>query len=205
MRGADDQSDFLSYVSPEQRVPAGHPLPVIRRLVDEVLEGLSPRFERLYSDLGCPSIAPEQLLRALVLQALHTVRSERLLIEQLDADLLFRGLWIDEPIWNHSTFSKNRDLLLDGDIAPAFFEAVLADARTGELLSDDHFTIDGTLLDAWANQRSVQLVDDSDRPQSDSGNPTVDFRGQRRTNATHRSTTEPEARLAKRAPGQSAR
>ena len=209
MRGADERSDFLfSYVSPEQRVPADHPLRVIRRLVDEALARLSPQFERLYSNMGRPSIPPEQLLRALVLQALYTVRSERLLIEQLDYNLLFRwfvGLGMDEPMWDHSVFSKNRDRLLEGDIARVFFASILDDARTAQLLSDAHFTVDGTLLEAWASQKSVRRVAPRGTPPDDPGNPTVDFRGERRTNDTHRSTTDPDARLAKRAPGQSAR
>jgi transposase len=209
MRGADERSSFLfSYVSPEQRVPPDHPLRVIRLLVDEVLTALSSRFDRLYSDMGRPSIPPEQLLRALVLQALYTVRSERLLIEQLDYNLLFRwfvGLGMDEPIWDHSTFSKNRARLLEGEMARAFFAAVLADARTAQLLSDDHFSVDGTLLEAWAGQKSVRRRDQGERPPEDRGNPSVDFRGERRTNETHRSTTDPDARLAKRAPGQPAR
>jgi transposase len=209
MRGSDERSDFLfSYVSPEQRVPADHPLRTVRRLTDEVLVRLSPTFERLYSDMGRPSIPPEQLLRALILQALYTVRSERLLIEQLDYNLLFRwfvGLSLDEPIWDHSTFSKNRDRLLAGDIARVFFDAVLADARTAKLLSDEHFTVDGTLLEAWASQKSVRRVDQPRTPPDDPGNAAVDFRGDRRTNETHRSATDPDARLVKRAPGQPAR
>jgi transposase len=210
MRGHDEQSDFLfSYVAPEHRVPKDHPLRTVRQLTDAALQRLSPRFAKLYSDIGRPSIPPEQLLRALVLQVLYSVRSERLLIEQLDYNLLFRwfvGLGMDEPLWNHSTFSKNRDRLLAGDIAQAFFDEVLAEATSRRLLSDDHFTVDGTLLEAWASHKSVRPKDGRPSgPPDDPKNPTVNFRGERRTNATHQSTTDPEARLAKKAPGQPAK
>lgn len=210
MRGHDDRSDFLfSYVAPEHRVPKDHPLRTVRQLTDAALERLSPRFGKLYSAIGRPSIPPEQLLRALLLQLLYSVRSERLLIEQLDYNLLFRwfvGLSMDEPMWNHSTFSKNRDRLLAGDIAQAFFDAVLVEARQRRLLSDDHFTVDGTLLEAWASHKSVRPKDGPrSKPPDDPGNPTVNFRGERRTNATHQSTTDPEARLAKKGPGQPAK
>jgi transposase len=210
MRGHDEQSDFLfSYVAPEHRVPKDHPLRMVRQLTDAVLEDLSPRFAKLYSDLGRPSIPPEQLLRALVLQVLYSVRSERLLMEQLDYNLLFRwfvGLSMDEPIWDHSTFSKNRDRLLAGDIARAFFDQVLAEAQTRRLTSDEHFTVDGTLIEAWASHKSVQPKDvPASKPPDDPGNPTINFRGERRTNVTHQSTTDPDARLAKKAPGQPAK
>ena len=208
MRGADDQSDFLfSYVSPEHRVPADHPLRPIRKMTDAALERLSGRFETMYSELGRPSIPPEQLLRALLLQYLYSVRSERLLIEQLDYNLLFRwfvGLGLDEPIWDHSTFSKNRDRLLAGDVGTAFFDAVLAEARTHRLLSDEHFTVDGTLLEAWASHKSFRPKDTADRPPDDPSNPTVNFRGERRKNDTHQSTTDPEARLYKKGVGRPA-
>src|SRR4030095_7635971 len=154
MRGNVPREQHLfSYVDLEKRIPARHPLRAIRVLADAALRELSPRFDEIYSTVGRPSIPPEQLLRALLLQVLYSVRSERLLIEQLDYNLLFRwfvGLGIDEPIWDHSTFSKNRDRLLAGDIADAFFDAVLAEARAQRLLSDEHFTVDGTLLEAWA-------------------------------------------------------
>ena len=210
MRGHDERSDFLfSYVAPEHRVPKDHPLRTVRELTDAALERLSPRFAKLYSDIGRPSIPPEQLLRALVLQVLYSVRSERLLIEQLDYNLLFRwfvGLGMDEPMWNHSTFSKNRDRLLAGDIAQAFFAEVLVEAKDRRLLSDDHFTVDGTLLEAWASHKSVRPKDDPPAgPSDDPRNPTVNFRGERRTNATHQSTTDPDARLAKKGPGQPAK
>ena len=210
MRGHDERSDFLfSYVAPEHRVPKDHPLRTVRQLTDAALERLSPRFAKLYSDIGRPSIPPEQLLRALVLQVLYSVRSERLLMEQLDYNLLFRwfvGLSMDEPIWDHSTFSKNRDRLLAGDIAHAFFEEVRTEATTRRLMSDEHFTVDGTLLEAWASHKSVRPKDEGPTgPPDDPGNPTVNFRGERRTNATHQSTTDPDARLAKKAPGQPAK
>jgi transposase len=210
MRGSDERSDFLfSYVSPEQRVPADHPMRPIRRIVDAVLERLSPRFDAMYTDFGRPSIPPEQLLRALLLQVLYTVRSERLLIEQLEYNLLFRwfvGLGMDEPIWDHSTFSKNRDRLLCGDIADAFFAEVLGEARTHGLLSDEHFTVDGTLLEAWASQKSFRPKDEDPPPPSgDPKNPAVNFRGERRKNDTHASTTDPDARLYRKGDGQPAR
>lgn len=210
MRGSDERSDFLfSYVSPEQRVPADHPMRPIRRLVDAALGRLSPRFDAIYTEFGRPSIPPEQLLRALLLQVLYTVRSERLLIEQLEYNLLFRwfvGLGMDEPIWDHSTFSKNRDRLLRGDIADAFFAEVLGEARTHGLLSDEHFTVDGTLLEAWASQKSFRPNDEDPPPPSgDPKNPAVNFRGERRKNDTHASTTDPDARLYRKGDGQPAR
>jgi transposase len=209
MRGADDRSDFLfSYVSPEHRVPADHPLRPIRTMTDGALERLSDRFEKLYSDIGRPSIPPEQLLRALLLQHLYSIRSERLLIEQLDYNLLFRwfvGLGMDEPIWDHTTFSKNRDRLLAGEVAMAFFDAVLTEARTHRLLSDEHFTVDGTLLEAWASHKSFRPKDpDAGDPPDEGGNPTVNFRGERRKNDTHQSTTDPDARLYKKGVGRPA-
>jgi len=210
MRGADDRSDFLfSYVSPEHRVPADHPLRPIRTMTDAALERLTDRFETMYSDMGRPSIPPEQLLRALLLQHLYSIRSERLLIEELDYNLLFRwfvGLGMDEPIWDHSTFSKNRDRLLAGDVATAFFDAVLTEARTHRLLSDEHFTVDGTLLEAWASHKSFRPKDDKNPggPSDDPGNPTVNFRGEQRNNETHQSTTDPDARLYKKGVGRPA-
>jgi transposase len=211
MRGDDPQSDHMfSYISPEQRVPADHPLRPIRTMTDVALRRLSPRFARLYSDIGRPSIAPEKLLRALLLQVLFSVRSERQLIEQLDYNLLFRwfvGLSMDDPVWAPTTFTKNRDRLLQGDIATAFFEEVLAAARTAGLLSAEHFSVDGTLLEAWASHKSFQPREPADReppPDDPSGNPTVDFRGQRRSNATHQSTTDPDARLFRKGPGRPA-
>ncbi len=208
MRGADEQpGSMFSYVSLEERVPPDHPLRAIRRITDRALERLSPRFGVLYINFGRPSIAPEKLLRALLLQALYTIRSERQLMEQLDYNLLFRwfvGLGMDDAVWSPTTFTKNRDRLLDGDIAAAFFEAVLIHADTERLLSDEHFTVDGTLLESWASQKSFRPRD-QDPPIGGGGNPTVNFHGQRRTNATHQSTTDPDARLYKKARGREAR
>jgi transposase len=210
MRGPDERSDFLfSYLSPEQRVPADHPLRPIRRIVDTALARLTAEFEALYTDFGRPSIPPEQLLRALLLQVLYTVRSERLLIEQLEYNLLFRwfvGLGLDDRIWNHSTFSKNRDRLLRGAIADAFFAQVLDEARGHGLLSDEHFTVDGTLLEAWASHKSFRPKDeDPPAPPADPKNPTVNFRGERRKNDTHQSTTDPDARMYRKSDGHPAR
>jgi len=207
MRGADEQSGAMfSYVSLEERVPPDHPLRAIRRITDRALEQLSPQFGRLYIHFGRPSVPPEKLLRALLLQALYTIRSERQLMEQLDYNLLFRwfvGLGIDAPVWAPTTFSKNRDRLLTGDIAAAFFEAVLLHAQTERLLSDEHFTVDGTLLRAWASHKSFQPRD-QDPPSEGGGNPTRDFHGQRRRNDTHQSTTDPDARLYRKARGREA-
>jgi transposase len=210
MRGDDpQQAAMFSYISPEERVPQEHPLRLLRAMVDAVLKELSPPFNLLYSYTGRPSIAPEQLLRALLLQVLYTIRSERLLMEQLDYNLLFRwfvGLNMDDPIWDPSTFSKNRERLLEGDVAHAFFDQVLAQAREHALLSDEHFTVDGTLIEAWAGQKSFKRKDAvPPSPPDDPGNPSIDFRGERRTNATHASTTDPDARLYKKAKGQEAK
>jgi transposase len=208
MRGADEQpGSMFSYVSPEERVPADHPLRAVRRITDRALERLSPRFGTLYVKFGRPSIAPEKLLRALLLQAIYSIRSERQLMEQLDYNILFRwfvGLGMDDAVWSATTFTKNRDRLLDGDIARAFFEAVLIHADTADLLSDEHFTVDGTLLEAWASQKSFRPRDDDPPPPDGGRNPTVDFRGQRRTNDTHQSRTDPDARLYKKARGREA-
>ena len=207
MRGTDQKQEWMfSYISAEKRVPKDHPLRSIRNMVDVILKDLSPLFENLYSTTGRPSIAPEKLLRTLLLQVLYSVRSERLLMEQLDYNLLFRwfvGLSIDDAVWDATVFSKNRDRLLEGDIARAFFERVLCHARAQRLLSDEHFTVDGTLIEAWAGQKSFKKKgtgsgDSTDDP----GNPTVDFKGETRTNQTHQSTTDPEARLYKKAKGQ---
>ena len=208
MRGADEQpGSMFSYVSLEDRVPQDHPLRAIRRITDRALERLSPRFGAMYVHFGRPSIPPERLLRALLLQALYTIRSERQLMEQLDYNLLFRwfvGLGMDDAVWAPTTFTKNRDRLLDGDVAAAFFAAILRHADAERLLSDEHFTVDGTLLEAWASQKSFRPRDE-EPPTGGGGNPTVNFHGQRRTNATHRSTTDPDARLYKKAQGREAR
>jgi len=206
MRGTDKkQEPMFSYISAEKRVPKDHPLRAIRTMVDVILNDLSPLFETLYSNTGRPSIAPEKLLRTLLLQVLYTVRSERLLMEQLDYNLLFRwfvGLSMDDPIWDATVFSKNRDRLLEGDIARAFFERVLCHARAQHLLSDEHFTVDGTLIEAWAGQKSFKKKGTgSGKPTDDPGNPSVDFKGEKRTNQTHQSTTDPQARLYKKAKG----
>ena len=208
MRGSDEQtSGMFSYLSPEQRVRQDHPLRAIRRMTDEILTSLSPRFSKMYSDMGRPSIPPEQLLRALLLQSLYTVRSERLLMEEIDYSVLFRwfvGLGMDDPIWSPTTFSKNRDRLLQSDIAAAFFDAVVAQARTADLLSDEHFTVDGTLLEAGAGLKSFRKKDEDPPPPDDPGNPTVNFHGDTRRNDTHQSTTDPDARLARKGPGKEA-
>src|SRR5215218_5032987 len=183
MRGADEQpGSMFSYVWPEERVPADHPLRAVRRITDRALERLSPRLGTLYVKFGRPSIAPEKLLRALLLQAIYSIRSERQLMEQLDYNLLFRwfvGLGMDDAVWSPTTFTKNRDRLLDGDIAGAFFDAVLIHAESARLLSDEHFTVDGTLLEAWASHKSFRPRGDEPPPAS-GGNPTVNFHGQRR-------------------------
>ncbi len=199
MRGDQEaQAEVWSYIPLEQRVPADHPLRAMRAMVDAVLGELSPQFSRLYSRVGRPSIPPEHLLRALLLQVLYSVRSERLLMEQLDYNLLFRwfvGLKADDRIWDATVFTKNRQRLLDGDIARAFFERVVAHARERGLLSDEHFTVDGTLIEAWASLKSFKSKDTPPAPPDDPGNPTVNFHGERRSNATHVSTTDPDARL----------
>jgi transposase len=199
MRGDDERPDAMfSYVSPEARIPATHPLRPMRAMVDQVLRELSPAFSRLYATTGRPSIPPERLLRALLLQLLYSVRSERLLMEQLDYNLLFRwfvGLSMDDRVWDPTVFTKNRQRLLDGEIAQAFFERVLAQARPQGWLSDEHFTVDATLIEAWASLKSFTRKDRPVPPADDPGNPTVNFHGERRRNDTHGSTTDPEALL----------
>jgi transposase len=211
MRGTDhQQSGMFSYISAERRVPRDHPLRAIRTMADTALRELGPRFARLYASSGRPSIAPEKLLRALLLQILYTVRSERQLIEQLDYNLLFRwfvGLSMDDPVWDVTVFTKNRERLLAGEVAQAFFNAVLDQARSHDLLSAEHFTVDGTLVEAWASLKSFKRKgEDSQTPRDDDpSNPSVDFHGERRANATHQSTTDPEARLYKKSPGSAAK
>jgi transposase len=210
MRGADDQTNgMFSYLSPEQRVRADHPLRAIRAMTDRVFAELSPRFTRMYSAIGRPSIPPEQLLRALLIQSLYTVRSERLLMEEIDYSVLYRwfvGLSMDAPIWSPTTFSKNRDRLLESDIAGAFFDAVRRQAAEAGLLSDEHFTVDGTLLEAWASLKSFRRKDAGPTaPPDDPGNPTVNFHGESRRNDTHQSTTDPDAHLARKGPGKEAK
>src|SRR5260221_9790707 len=206
MRGDDEQqASVWSYIPLEQRVPADHPLRSMRMMVDEVLRDMSPQFTRLYAKVGRPSIAPERLLRALLLQILYSVRSERLLMEQLQYNMLFRwfvGLNMDDEVWNATSFSKNRDRLLRGEIAEEFFAAVLELARTKELLSDEHFTGDGTMVEGWASLKRFQPKGESKRSNDDKpddpGNPTVNFHGQKRSNTTHESSTETDLPLLKK-------
>ncbi|MGF1629374.1 MAG: IS5 family transposase [Kiloniellaceae bacterium] len=215
MRGEDRESGALfSYVSCEARVPADHPLRAIRAIVDEALEVLSGEFEQLYSKVGRPSIPPEKLLRALLLQAFYTIRSERQLMEQLDYNLLFRwfvGLSMDAPVWDATVFSKNRDRLIAGEIAAKFLAAVLSQARVKALLSDEHFSVDGTLVDAWASMKSFRPKDRPDDDNSGDGSPPAgrnaerNFRGEKRSNETHASTTDPDAKLYRKGNGQSSR
>ena len=205
MRGSDQQQTHIfSYLSPEERVRKDHPLRAIRAMVDEVLTELSPQFEAMYSPLGRDSIPPERLLRALLLQMLYTVRSERLLMEEMDYNLLFRwfvGLNADDKVWDATVFTKNRDRLLEADVAKEFLAHVVEQARARGLTSDEHFTVDGTLLEAWAGAKSFQAKDQKQPPPDDPGNPTVNFRGQRRSNQTHASKTDPESLLARKGPG----
>jgi transposase len=206
MRGEDQQqSHIFSYLSPEARVRKDHPLRAIRAIVDEVLSQLSGRFDTMYARIGRPSIAPEKLLRAQLLQFLYSIRSERLLIEEMDYNLLFRwfvGLNADEEVWDATTFTKNRDRLLEADVAKEFLAVVVEQARGKGLTSDEHFTVDGTLLEAWASAKSFQPKGPKQPPAPDDpGNPTVNFRGERRSNETHESKTDSEARLARKGPG----
>jgi len=210
MRGGDERTEgMFSYVRAEQRVPQDHPLRPIREIVDRALESLSPQFAKLYSLTGRPSIPPEKLLRALLLQAFYTVRSERQLMEQLEYNLLFRwfvGLSMDAPVWDSSVFAKNRDRLLDGDIARAFMAAVLNQPQVRALLSREHFSVDGTLIEAWASMKSFRPKDGSGAPPTDGGrNAECDFHGEKRTNETHASTTDPDARLYRKSRGQGAK
>jgi transposase len=205
MRGADEkQETMFSYISPEKRVPGEHPLRPLREMVDTVLKEMSPRFARLYAKVGRPSIPPERLLRALLLQIFYSVRSERLLMEQLDYNLLFRwfvGMEMDERVWDHAVFSKNRERLLNEEIAEAFFQRVLKIAQP--YLSDEHFTVDGTLIEAWASHKSFRPKDE--KPGGGEENGEVNFHGERRSNSTHQSTTDPEARLYKKSKGSEAK
>src|SRR5262245_7465928 len=209
MRGDDPRHDSMfSYVTPEARVRPDHPLRPIRQMTDTALARLSSRFDRLYSTTGRPSIPPEKLLRALLLQMLYSIRSERLLMEELDYSVLYRwfvGLSLDDPVWDATTFTKNRDRLLDGDIESAFFNEVLGAIKAEGLLSDEHFTVDGTLLEAWASHKSFKPRGTSGKPPDDPKNPTVSFHGQRRLNDTHQSTTDPDARLYKKGDGREAK
>ncbi len=205
MRGDDDQQEgMFSYISPEKRVPADHPLRPIRKMVDEILKEMSPRFAKLYSDVGRPSIAPERLFRSLLLQIFYSVRSERMLIEQLQYNLLFRwfvGMEMDETVWNHAVYSKNRERLLNEEIAESFFQRVLERAKP--YMSDEHFTVDGTLIEAWASHKSFRAKDGTGKPPGLGGD--VDFRGEKRKNQTHESTTDPDARMYTKSSGSQAK
>lgn len=205
MRGSDQTSGSLfSYIDVEERVPQKHPIRVIKAIVDDVLVSLDAEFERLYEVTGRQSIAPERLLRASLLQAFYSVRSERQLMEQMNYNLLFRwfvGLGNDEPVWDHSTFSKNRDRLLDADVAAKFLEAVLRHPKVKRFLSDDHFSVDGTLVEAWASMKSFRAKDGSDEPPSPGRNGERDFHGEKRANDTHESKTDPDAKLFKKGAG----
>jgi transposase len=205
MRGNDDQfqPDMFSYVPLEERIPANHPLRSVRKLADTVLAEMSKEFDGLYAKVGRPSIPPERLFRALLLQVFYSIRSERLLMEQLDYNLLFRwfvGMEMDEPVWNHAVFSKNRNRLLNQELAQRFFGKVKAQAAG--LMSDEHFTVDGTLIEAWASHKSFQRKDDDGQPGPGAGS---NFHGEKRTNETHASKTDPDARLYKKSKGQEAK
>jgi len=210
MRGSDERSGSLfSYVDLEARVRKDHPLRTIQRIANAALSDLSKDFDRLYTDFGRPGIAPEKLLRAMLLQAFYGVRSERLLMERMEFDLLFRwfvGLGVDDPVWDHSTFSKNRDRLLEGEIAAKFLNAILAQPQVKRLLSSDHFSVDGTLIEAWASLKSFRRKDGGDNDPGGGGrNAERSFHKETRTNETHESTTDPEARLYKKGDGQTAK
>ncbi len=218
MRGSDERSKALfSFVDLEERIPAKHPLRTIRRIADDALAGLSERFASAYSHTGRPSIPPERLLRALLLQAFFSVRSERLLMERLDYDLLFRwfvGLGIDDTVWDRGVFTKNRDRLLATDAAAAFLSGIVAHPEVRRLMSREHFSVDGTLIEAWASMKSFQPKDaagardgndDDPAPPSAGRNQDVDFKGAKRSNATHASTTDPDARLIKKSAGKEAK
>ena len=199
---------MFSYLSPEQRVRADHPLRAIRAMADLALWSMSSRFDEMYSKTGRPSIAPEKLLRAQLIQMLYSVRSERLLMEEIDYSVLFRwfvGMNLDEPVWDVTVFTKNRDRLLDGDVAREFLCEVVRQAQQKNLTSDEHFTVDGTLVEAWASLKSFQRKDGKPNPPDDPGNPTVDFHGEKRSNQTHESTTDPDALLARKGNGKEAK
>jgi transposase len=210
MRGGDqNQSGMFSYFSPDERVRKEHPLRAIRKMVDRALREMSPLFDEMYSEIGRPSIAPEKLLRAQLLQMLYSVRSERLLLEEIDYSVLFRwfvGMNMDEPVWDATVFTKNRDRLLEHAVAKAFFTQVWQQAEQAKLTSDEHFTVDGTLLEACASLKSFQKKgaakhDDPDDP----GNPSVNFHGEQRSNETHASSTDPDAQLARKGSGKEAK
>jgi transposase len=209
MRGDDAIcGNLFSYIDLEKRVASGHPLRIIRRIANTALKSLSAEFDRLYSPIGRLSIPPERLLRALLLQAFYSIRSERQLVERIDYDLLFRwfvGLGIEDPVWDATSFTKNRDRLLEGDIARRFLAAVLAHDKVKGLLSSEHFSVDGTLLEAWASAKSFRPKDGSGEPPGDGRNGERDFHGEQRKNDTHASTTDPDARLYRKGPGKEAK
>jgi transposase len=209
MRGTDhQQADMYSYLSPEMRVRPDHPLRAIRAMSDKALAQMSARFDEMYAKTGRPSIPPEKLLRAQLIQMLYTVRSERLLMEEIDYSVLFRwfvGMNLDEPVWDVTVFTKNRNRLLEGDVAREFLSEVLNQAREKNLTSDEHFTVDGTLLEACASLKSFQRKDRKQDPPDDPGNPSVNFHGEKRSNETHQSTTDPDAMLARKGNGREAK
>jgi len=209
MRGIDyQQADMYSYVSPEARVRADHPLRAIRKMADEALKNMTERFEAMYAKTGRPSIPPEKLLRAQLVQMLYSIRSERLLMEEIDYSMLFRwfvGMNLDEPVWDATVFTKNRNRLLEGDVAREFLCEVVKQAQVKGLTSDEHFTVDGTLIEAWASLKSFQRKDGTNQPPDDPGNPTVNFHGEKRSNQTHESTTDPDALLARKGSGKEAK
>jgi len=199
---------MFSYLSPETRVRKDHPLRAIRVMVDEILAQLSRRFDSMYASAGRPSIPPEKLLRAQLLQMLYSIRSERLLMEEIDYSVLFRwfvGLNLDEEVWDATTFTKNRDRLLEAEVAEEFLAQVVERARSQGLTSDEHFTVDGTLLEAWAGAKSFQRKNRKTPPPDDPGNPTVNFHGENRSNETHASKTDADAQLARKGPGKEAK
>jgi len=210
MRGDDrQQADMYSYISPEERVRANHPLRTVRAMADEALKNMSKRFDTMYAKTGRPSIPPEKLLRAQLIQMLYSIRSERLLMEEIDYSMLFRwfvGMNLDEPVWDVTVFTKNRNRLLEGDVAREFLCEVIAQAQTKGLTSDEHFTVDGTLIEAWASLKSFQRKDQNNgAPPDDPGNPTVNFHGESRRNDTHESTTDADALLARKGSGKEAK
>ena len=209
MRGIDhQQADMYSYLSPEARVRPDHPLRAIRAMADQALKNMTERFDAMYAKTGRPSIPPEKLLRAQLIQMLYSVRSERLLMEEIDYSMLFRwfvGMNLDEPVWDVTVFTKNRNRLLEGDVAREFLSEVVQQAQSQGLTSDEHFTVDGTLIEAWASLKSFQRKDGDSQPPDDPGNPTVNFHGEKRSNQTHESSTDPDALLARKGSGKEAK
>ncbi len=199
---------MYSYISPEDRVRADHPLRSIRGMADDALRAMSPRFDAMYAKTGRPSIPPEKLLRAQLIQMLYSIRSERLLMEEIDYSMVFRwfvGMNLDEPVWDATVFTKNRNRLLEGDVAREFLCEVVLQAQGKGLTSDEHFTVDGTLIEAWASLKSFQPKDSKQDPPDDPGNPTVNFHGEKRSNDTHESTTDADSRLARKGNGKEAK